>query len=71
MSSILLYRYDDPLLGPRSKPDTDNILKGKTQIPPNSKFIVDMDSKTIKVNVGNNVYDVGNEIIYINQSIQN
>ncbi|XP_029053430.2 leucine--tRNA ligase, cytoplasmic [Osmia bicornis bicornis] len=71
LSSIVLYRYDDPLLGPRSKPVPDDVLKGKTQIPPNSKFIVDMESKTIKVNVENNVYDVGNELTYINQSIQN
>ncbi|XP_034181031.2 leucyl-tRNA synthetase [Osmia lignaria lignaria] len=71
LSSIVLYRYDDPLLGPRSKPVPDDVLKGKTQIPPNSKFIVDMESKTIKVSMENNVYDVGNELTYINQSIQN
>lgn len=70
-SSVSLYRYDDPLLGPRSKPTMDNILKGKTQIPSNSVFNVDMENKNVTVNVEGSVHSVGNELIYILQSLEN
>lgn len=70
-SLISLYRYNDPLLGPRNKATTENILKGKTLIPPNSVFNVDMESKNITVNVEGITYNVGNELIYIYQSLEN
>lgn len=70
-SLISLYRYNDPLLGPRNKPTTENILKGKTLIPPNSVFNVDMESKNISVDVEGITYNVGNELIYIYQSLEN
>ncbi|XP_043525859.1 leucine--tRNA ligase, cytoplasmic [Frieseomelitta varia] len=70
-SSVSLYRYDDPLLGPRSKPTVDDILKGKTQIPSNSVFNVDMENKNVNVNVGGSVHNIGNELIYILQSLEN
>ncbi|XP_006610431.1 leucine--tRNA ligase, cytoplasmic isoform X2 [Apis dorsata] len=70
-SLISLYRYNDPLLGPRNKPTTENILKGKTLIPPNSIFNVDMESKNISVDVEGITYNVGNELIYIYQSLEN
>ncbi|KOC69270.1 Leucine--tRNA ligase, cytoplasmic [Habropoda laboriosa] len=69
-SSISLYRYNDPGLGPRSKPVVDDILKDKTQIPPNSTFNVDMETKTIKVNVEGTLYNIGNELVYIHQSVE-
>ncbi|XP_028521055.1 leucine--tRNA ligase, cytoplasmic isoform X2 [Apis cerana] len=70
-SLISLYRYNDPVLGPRNKPTTENILKGKTLIPPNSVFNVDMESKNISVDVEGITYNIGNELIYIYQSLEN
>ena len=70
-SLVSLYRYDDPLLGPRSKPTVDDILKGKTQIPSNSVFDVDIENKNVNVNVGGSVHNIGNELIYILQSLEN
>lgn len=49
----------------------DNILKGKTQIPSNSVFNVDMENENVNVNVGGSVYNIGNELIYILQSLEN
>ncbi|XP_076749631.1 leucyl-tRNA synthetase [Xylocopa sonorina] len=70
-SLVSLYRYNDPLLGPRSKPITDDILKGKTQIPLNSVFNVDIENKNVNINVEGSIYNVGNELIYIYQSVEN
>ncbi|XP_043263224.1 leucine--tRNA ligase, cytoplasmic [Colletes gigas] len=70
-SSVSLYRYNDPLLGPRSKPFMDNILQGKTEIPLNSIFNIDTKTKTIKVNVEGSIHDIGNDLIYIVQSEKN
>lgn len=61
----------DPVLGPRSRPVFDDILKGKTQIPIDSIFKVDVETKNIKVNVKENLYDVGNELVYIVESVKN
>ncbi|XP_076181094.1 leucyl-tRNA synthetase [Ptiloglossa arizonensis] len=63
-SLVSLYRYNDPLLGPRSKPVSDDILKGKTQIPLNSIFKIDIEKNIIEVIENGNTYDIGNELIY-------
>ncbi|OAD52391.1 Leucine--tRNA ligase, cytoplasmic, partial [Eufriesea mexicana] len=70
-SSISLYRYNDYLLGPRSKAVADDILKDKTKVPPNSMFNVDMESKIINVNVEGSVYNIGDELIYIHEPLEN
>lgn len=67
-SSIFLYRYDDFLMGPRTKPAIDDMLKGKTRIPPDSVFTVNMQSKSIGVNVEGSVHNVGNDLMYVYQS---
>ncbi|XP_029159070.1 leucine--tRNA ligase, cytoplasmic isoform X2 [Nylanderia fulva] len=69
--SIELYRYDDPILGPRSKPRSDNILKGKTKIPPNAVFNVNAKTKSIEISVAeDNTYSVGEYLIYIDKSLE-
>ncbi|XP_076289357.1 leucyl-tRNA synthetase [Lasioglossum baleicum] len=67
-SSVSLYRHSDPCLGPRTKPVADDILKGKIEIPPNSVFNVDIENKTIQLNVNGNLHDIGNELVYIVRS---
>ncbi|XP_078041330.1 leucyl-tRNA synthetase [Augochlora pura] len=63
--SVSLYRYSDPCLGPRTKPIADDILRGKVEIPRNSVFNVDVEKKIVRLNVEGNVYDIGNELVYI------
>ncbi|KZC08152.1 Leucine--tRNA ligase, cytoplasmic, partial [Dufourea novaeangliae] len=70
-SSISLYHYSDPLMGSRTKPAADDILKGKTQIPPQSVFNVDIENKIIKVNIKGTVHDIGNELVYTVQFEEN
>ncbi|XP_076244562.1 leucyl-tRNA synthetase isoform X2 [Calliopsis andreniformis] len=70
-SLVSLYRYNDPVLGPRSRPVVDDILKGKTQIPLDSVFNVDLEKNNIKVNIDGNLYDIGDELVYIVHSVKN
>ncbi|XP_047345994.1 leucine--tRNA ligase, cytoplasmic isoform X1 [Vespa velutina] len=64
-ASVQLYRYDDPNMGPRLKPNIDNILEGKTLIPSNALFIINVEKQSAEIKVGDNVYSIGNKLIYI------
>lgn len=66
----MLYRYNDPNLGPRSKPVAGNILKGKTEIPPDSVFNVNTETESIEINIAGSTYPVGEHIIYIDKSLE-
>lgn len=58
-------------MGPRIKTRSGNILKGKTHIPPNCVFNVDTENKNVNVNVEGSLYYIGNELVYISQSLEN
>lgn len=67
-ASIVLYRYNDPDLGPRIRPAAGNILKGKTEIPSDSMFDVNIETKNLEVNIAGNRYPVGEYLMYIDKS---
>lgn len=69
-ASIVLYRYDDPILGPRIKPGSENILKGKTMIPSNAVFNVNAETKSIEISIGDSTYPIGEYLIYIDKSLE-
>lgn len=69
-ASIVLYRYNDPNLGPRIRPVAGNILKGKTEIPRDSVFNVNIETENIEVSVGDQIYPVGESLIYIDKSLE-
>lgn len=69
-ASIVLYRYDDPILGPRIKPGSENILKGKTMIPSNAIFNVNAETKSIEISIGDSTYPIGEYLIYIDKSLE-
>lgn len=69
-ASIVLYRYNDPNLGPRIRPVAGNILKGKTEIPRDSVFNVNIETENIEVSVGDQIYPVGESLIYIDKSLR-
>ncbi|KAH0558055.1 leucine--tRNA ligase, cytoplasmic [Cotesia glomerata] len=66
VSSVLLYRYEDPVLGPRTIPNLANIFNGKVQIPSDAVFNVNLETKTIKVNSKSSKesHSLGDEILY-------
>ncbi|XP_018341238.1 PREDICTED: leucine--tRNA ligase, cytoplasmic [Trachymyrmex septentrionalis] len=69
-ASIVLYRYNDPHLGPRIRPVVGNILKGKTEIPPDSVFNVNAETESIEVSIAGSTYPVGEHLIYIDKSLK-
>lgn len=67
-ASITLHRYDDPILGPRTKPVAADVLKEKTKIPSDSIFSVNTETKNVEINVAGNTYTIGEFLIYFDVS---
>lgn len=69
-SAVLLYRYEDPVLGPRTMPTLVDILKGKVLVPSNGVFNVNVTTETITIKIGKEIHQIGNEILYfINENM--
>ncbi|RLU26189.1 hypothetical protein DMN91_002355 [Ooceraea biroi] len=68
-ATIALYRYDDPILGPRAKPVAEDILKGKTEISPDSTFNVNVGKRIVEITVNGKTYPVGEQMMYIDKSL--
>ncbi|XP_034937128.1 leucine--tRNA ligase, cytoplasmic [Chelonus insularis] len=68
-SLVSLYRYEDPILGTRTIPTTEDILRGKVLIPSNAVFNVKLDCNVIELTEGTNVYQIGDEILYVVKNI--
>ncbi|XP_039311411.1 leucine--tRNA ligase, cytoplasmic isoform X2 [Solenopsis invicta] len=67
-ASIVLYRYNDPNMGPRTKPG--NILKETTKIPPDSIFKPNLETKNVEISVAGKTYEIGGRLIYIDKSLE-
>ena len=48
-TTIKLYRWSDPVMGPRKMPDMKNPLAELTEISSAEKFYIDVESQTVKV----------------------
>lgn len=70
LASIVLYRYNDPNLGPRIRPVAENVLKGKTEIPWDSVFNVNTETESVEVSIAGKTYPVGESLIYIDKSLE-
>lgn len=62
VSSIKLWRYEDPLNGPRKLPSFESPYKGKVVIEPETAFVVDVEKSTITIKDG--AIDLGSKIVY-------
>ncbi|XP_018406074.1 PREDICTED: leucine--tRNA ligase, cytoplasmic [Cyphomyrmex costatus] len=69
-ASIILYRFNDPNLGPRIRPVAGNILKGKTEISSDSIFNVNAATGSIEINIAGSTYPIGEHLIYIDKSLE-
>ena len=58
---VQLWRFEDPVMGPRKMPTLDNPLQGKVQIQNGVKFSIDLQSQ--KVTLDGKV-EVGQSLIY-------
>ncbi|CAH1173802.1 unnamed protein product [Phaedon cochleariae] len=63
--SIQLWRFEDPLLGPRKIPVFNEPTKNKVVIPPDSIFRVDVEQAKVKLSTGNQLVDIGREVTYL------
>ncbi|XP_011296656.1 leucine--tRNA ligase, cytoplasmic [Fopius arisanus] len=63
-SSIFLYRFEDPILGPRTIPSSQDILKGTVEIPSNAVFSINTDTNVVTLKVGDSSCEIGSEILY-------
>lgn len=64
-STIQIWRYDDPVLGPRQIPEFQNYKKGKTLLA-DGALVLDTEKQNIKL-VGENgtSIDLGRHFIYV------
>ena len=58
---IELWRYEDPILGPRQLPTLENPLEGKIQMKSDSKFHIDLTAQKVYFDEE----DLGEAIVYI------
>jgi len=63
-SSVQLYRYTDPIMGPRAMPDCNSPLAGLTPLNQTDQFCIDVDTQCVKL--GN--LDLGPELVYMVKS---
>ncbi|EFN76201.1 Leucyl-tRNA synthetase, cytoplasmic [Harpegnathos saltator] len=68
---IALYRYEDPVMGPRIKPVSGETSKGMIEISADSVFNVNTETGNVEVNVAGNVYSIGEQLVYIDRSLEN
>ncbi|KAK9875815.1 hypothetical protein WA026_009601 [Henosepilachna vigintioctopunctata] len=69
LNSIELWRYEDPLLGPRKIPGFNEPTKDKVVIQKGSTFKVNTELKTIHVSSGGKDIEVGTKLIYLVNSV--
>ena len=63
-SKITLYRHQDPIMGPRTIPSTENMLQNKEKISDDGVFLIDFDKELVSIKVGNETINVGEQLIY-------
>jgi len=59
--TVQLYRYTDPVLGPRTMPDCNTPLAGLTPITDSDQFSIDLDKQTVKLGS----LDLGPGLVYM------
>lgn len=65
-NSLKLWRYNDPVLGPRKLPEFDDYKKDKTEMnADNAAFVLDVEKKLVSLNLNNQVTDIGRTLIYV------
>ena len=57
---VQLYRFEDPILGPRKNPNLENPLDGKILLDNKSQFKIDLQAQKVFVDD----IDIGEVLIY-------
>lgn len=64
LSTLQIWRYDDPLLGPRQMPKFQDYKSGKSLLT-EGVFTLDVEKKTVSMKVEDKVVEVGRHFIYV------
>ncbi|KAF4523284.1 hypothetical protein B566_EDAN009407 [Ephemera danica] len=67
-STLQLWRYNDPVLGPRKMPVFGQPLLDKTEISSCAVFRVELTAGTVKVEESGKLFDVGSQLVYVQQA---
>lgn len=64
ISTLQIWRYEDPLLGPRKLPNFQDYKTGKTQLS-EGNFVLDVAAKRVSVDQAGKLAEVGRNLIYL------
>ena len=59
-----LYRWSDPLMGPRKIPSIEKPLEGLVPLTSDSMFIVDLEKQVITIKIDGVEKNLGPNVIY-------
>ena len=62
---VKLYSFENPILGLVTMPAFNEPLKGKSLIPQDATFKVDVEKSTISVVYDKKVVDIGKQVTYL------
>ena len=64
---VALYRYEDPLMGPRTIPNPDNMLGLLKKLEGKDRIAVDLEKGVVSVHVGGNGLKttLGHSVVYL------
>ncbi len=57
---VRMYRFEDPIMGPRRIPNAEKPLEGKVEVSPKDKFTIDVQKNKVQLNG----VDIGDVMIY-------
>lgn len=63
--TVELWRYTDPIMGPRAIPNLNSPLSGKELIPSNAVFHANVEKGQVDVSINSKSFSVGSQIVYI------
>ena len=62
---ITLWRYEDPIIGPRKIPTCDNLERGKVELKETQTFAVNIENQTVTINENGSHIEIGSRIVYM------
>lgn len=65
ISQIQLLMYGDPVCGPRTMPDMNDIEKGKVVVPDGAKFQINIPEEQVIIQTNGKKLDIGRTMVYI------
>jgi hypothetical protein len=68
VGQIQLLMYEDPVSGPRTMPDMNDIQKGKVAVPDSAQFHINVPEERVVIQSNGKKLDIGQTLVYIVKS---